>query len=164
MWLFCINIDRVPKLSYYQLCPAPFNARLVASRSSDNVIMQTLVVFLAGFALFAGAQACSDDTSRLDRCSEEFERKSNLLIPDIEAGRRSHTAICPLGVELEQCMMRFVNNMCDAFSKRFLRPLVRDMMQAAMQEAGCHYMARRDTQKLVARVRSLSKAEALTTE
>merc|ERR1711970_158454 len=89
--------------------------------------------------------------------AEEFERNANALVPDIEAGRKSQTAICPLGVELENCMMRFVNNMCDPMTQRFLRPLVRDLMQTAMEEAGCHYMARRDTQRLAARALALSK-------
>ncbi|XP_012936825.1 uncharacterized protein LOC101860734 [Aplysia californica] len=145
-----------PNVCQCQLCPAPFNARLAASRSFDVVTMQTFAVILAGFALFAGAQACSDDTSRLDRCSAEFERKTDRLLVEVEAGRKSHTAICPLANELEECMLRFVDNMCDEFSKMFLRPMVQDMMQTASQEAGCHYMARRETEKLVARVRSLA--------
>merc|ERR1712142_514068 len=141
----------------------PDNDRPVTFSSQTIFNMQTIAVFLGAVALISGANACSDDTSRMERCSEEFERKANRLVPDIEAGRRSQTAICPLANELEDCMMRVVNNMCDEMTKRFLRPMVGNLMQAAREEVGCLYMARRDTQKLTARSLALSKQGTLTT-
>ncbi|XP_005090369.1 uncharacterized protein LOC101846260 [Aplysia californica] len=124
--------------------------------------MQTTALFLVAVALIAGANACSDDTTPMERCPEEFERKANLLVPDIEAGRKSPTAICPLAVEMEECMMRVVNNLCDEMTKMFMQPMVRNLMQAARDEAGCTFVARRDTQKLVARSLALSKQKVVT--
>ncbi|XP_005090367.1 uncharacterized protein LOC101845818 [Aplysia californica] len=119
--------------------------------------MQTLTVFLACVALFASAHACSDDTNRLDACSQQFESDANALLPDIEAGLRSQTEICPLGWELKRCMLRVVDDFCDDVMKMILRPMVIDLMDTAMEEVGCGFMARRGTQKLVARSLALAK-------
>merc|ERR1711874_60090 len=118
--------------------------------------MQAFAIILSCLALFAGTQACYDNVDRVDLCSVEFERKANQLLPHVEAGRVHYTAICPLAKELEQCLLEVVDNLCDDFTRRMLRPFVTDMLRAATEEASCQFMARRDPQRLVSRSLALA--------